>query len=95
MGYEYVSDNGPDSEGGGQWSPDEQKLHINCKGLQAARFGLKALCKDITDAYVRIMTDNQTTVPYIREMGAANHSKPMIWAETSGFGPTYEGSGSR
>jgi hypothetical protein len=51
---------------------EETKLHINCKELLAAWFGLRALCDDEKDCYIRIMSDNHTTVSFIREMGGSN-----------------------
>jgi hypothetical protein len=70
--------------GGCQWSAEEKTLHINCKELKAILFGLMALCKDVSNQHIRIMTDNMTCVSYVNKFGGtrsprANDIAREIW----------------
>jgi hypothetical protein len=81
MGFGYVLDG---LSGGGQWRDDEKDFHINCKELLAVLYGLQALCSEMRDCHTRVMSDNQTTVAYIREIGGsvsirANEIARNIW----------------
>ena len=56
---------------GGQFSLNEQQLHINVLELLAAFFGLKASAKN-SDTHVKILSENITTVYGINKMGSNN-----------------------
>ncbi len=74
FGYGYTNlDEGV--SGGGKWLPGEMEWHINVKELKAIEFGLKALCKNVKDAHVKVMSDNQCAVSYIREQGGSHSSQ--------------------
>jgi len=60
-----------DRAGGGEWSPEEAGMHINCLELTAALLALKSLCRR-QGCHVRLMIDNMTAVAYIREMGGSH-----------------------
>jgi hypothetical protein len=83
-GYGYANLETKTAGGGGEWHDSEKQCHINVKEMMAAEFGLKALCKDVTNKHIKIMSDNQTTVAYVREMGgsrslACNTVARAIW----------------
>lgn len=54
---------------GGQWSLEEQSLHINILELKACQLALLSLCKDTSYAHVKIFMDNTTSCSYIRKFG--------------------------
>ena len=58
---------------GGQFSLNEQQLHINVSELLAAFFALKAFVKN-SDTHVKILSDNTTTVYDINKMDSNNSS---------------------
>ena len=60
---------------GGRWSPQEAQLHINALELLAVFFGLKALCSSEHHCHMKVLSDNTTTVAYLRNMGGS-HSIP-------------------
>ena len=60
---------------GGRWSPQEVKLHINALELLAVFWGLKALCSSEHHCHIKVLSDNTTTVSYLRNMGGS-HSIP-------------------
>ena len=63
---------GPFSEGvstGDRWSPQEAQLHINALELLAVSFGLMALCSSEHHCHIKVLSDNTTTVAYLRDMG--------------------------
>ena len=69
---------------GGQWSIVEAKHHINYLELKAVLLGLQSLCKDYVNSHIKVMTDNTTTVAYIRNMGGSqsldcNEIARAIW----------------
>ena len=52
---------------------DKEKLqHINVLELQAVFFALKVFCKEITNAHVKVFSDNTTTVTYINNMDGSH-----------------------
>ena len=53
---------------GGQWSIIEARHHINYLELKAVLIGLQSLCKNYVNSHIKVMTDNTTTVAYIRNM---------------------------
>ena len=53
----------------GQWTVDEQELHINLKELMAVLYSLQKLCHDCSDCTIKVLTDNTTTMAYINGMG--------------------------
>ena len=60
---------------GGRWSPEEAQLHINALELLAVFWGLKALCPSEHHCHIKVLSDNTTTVSYLRNMGGS-HSTP-------------------
>ena len=60
---------------GGRWSPQEAQLHINALELLAVFLGLKALCSSEHHCHIKVLSDNTTTVAYLRNMGGS-HSIP-------------------
>ena len=57
---------------GGRWTSSEQSQHINYLELKAILLGLQSLCKEVTHAHLRVMTDNTTAVAYVRNMGGSH-----------------------
>ena len=55
----------------GRWSSLESMQHINYLEIKAILFGLKALCSHLHNCHVKILTNNQTTVTYLRNMGGS------------------------
>jgi hypothetical protein len=81
-GFGCVDDHGNRAQG--QWIGHEIELHINNKELLAVFYGLKSLCRDDSNIHIRIMSDNVTTVSYVRKMGGiksrkANDIAKDIW----------------
>ena len=64
----------------GRWSKDEAKLHINVLEMLAIEYALKAFENQICSKHVKIQSDNQCAVSYIRNMGG---SKSMICNDIS------------
>ena len=69
---------------GGAWSPDEQKLHINCKEMLAIYHGLRSFCKSIGGCHLRVLSDNKTAVSVLNKMGTVrspqcNALAKIIW----------------
>ena len=70
---------------GGPWGKDEADFHINYLEMKAVLLGLKSLCNNTTGKYIRVQSDNTTTVSYINEMGGiksvlCNDMAQTIWA---------------
>ncbi|CAB4007500.1 Transposon Tf2-6 poly [Paramuricea clavata] len=70
---------------GGEWSTVEKDHHINYLELRAVLFGLQSLCREISNAHVKVMTDNTTAVVYINNMGGSrsflcNDMAREVWA---------------
>ena len=68
----------------GKWNESQKALHINVLELQAVLNGLLTLCHDIHNSHIKILSDNATTVAYIRNMGgthslACNAIAQNIW----------------
>ena len=61
-----------DRSTGGRWTDKEKLQHINVLELQAVFFALKVFCKEITNAHVKVFSDNTTTVTYINNMGGSH-----------------------
>ena len=59
----------------GCWFNHEGDLHINCKELLGILFELKALCRDDRNTHIRVTTDNQTAMAYVRKMGGTHSPK--------------------
>lgn len=73
---------------GGRWLQSEEDDHINALELKAIYLGLRSLAK-ITNSHVKLLTDNNTALAYVRRMGGTksprcNEIAKMIWhwAET-------------
>jgi len=54
---------------GGSWSSTEINFHINVLELLAAYFTIRTFCTDMQNVHIKLMSDNQTTVAYINNMG--------------------------
>ncbi|CAC5372172.1 unnamed protein product [Mytilus coruscus] len=56
---------------GGQWSEEELNFsnNINYLELQAVFLGMKSFLNNLAGHYVKILSDNSTTVAYINNMG--------------------------
>ena len=55
---------------GGLFLAEESEYHINVLELMAVLFALKALCSHMSDVYIKILSDNSTTVHTINNMGS-------------------------
>ena len=56
---------------GGEWSTVEKDHYINYLEIRAVLFGLQSLCREISNAHVKVMTDNATAFAYINNMGGS------------------------
>ena len=54
---------------GGPWSPEEQKMHINCLELTAAMLAVQAFAKNRSGVSILLQLDNQTAVASINHLG--------------------------
>ena len=54
---------------GGPWSPEEQRMHINCLELTAAILAVQAFAKDRSGMSILLQLDNQTAVAYVNHLG--------------------------
>ena len=54
---------------GGDWSVQEQELHINVLELKACQLALLTFCKQEHNIHVQIFLDNSTSVSYINKLG--------------------------
>ena len=59
-----------DRKGGGRWSEEEQQCHINEQELTAVLFTLQAEFRTVSEAHVKVMSDNTTTVACINKQGS-------------------------
>jgi hypothetical protein len=66
---------------GGQWSADEQALHINVLELKACQLTLLCFCQTIKNKHVRIYTDNTTSCAYINKFGGKKHELNQLARE--------------
>ena len=57
-------------EGGGRWTEEEAKLHINALELTAALLSIQSLCSHKQGIHLRIATDNSTTLYAINKQGS-------------------------
>lgn len=76
-------------EAQGTWLEEERDWHINEKELLAVLFGLKALCTELNQVAIRVLSDNATTVSYINKMGGVrsprcNKIAHKIWCFCEG-----------
>jgi len=58
----------------GRWSHSESMCHINYLEIKAVLFGLQSLCSDLTHCNIKVLSDNQTAVSYLRNIGGT-HSR--------------------
>ena len=57
----------------GQWSPAETGQHINILELKAVFMGLQSqMCKEKQNCHIKILSDNTTTVSYLKNMGGTH-----------------------
>ena len=74
---------------GGRWSSSESVNHINYLELKAILMGLQSLCGEMNSTSIKVLSDNQTAVAYIKNMGGT-HSRPcnditreiMLWCKS-------------
>ena len=74
MGWGAVLD---DNRANSIWNIEEHSLHINCLELLAIYHGLRAICKNIDNKHIRVMTDNTTAYYYINKMGGTQSLKAI------------------
>ena len=67
LGWGCKSDD--ESSANGRWNATESTFHINCLELLAIFHALRALCAQMTDVHIRIVSDSSTAVYYIAKMG--------------------------
>jgi len=58
-----------DQTGGGRWSKQESKSHINVLELKAILLAIKTLKDEIKKSHVKILSDSSTAVCYVTNMG--------------------------
>ena len=58
-----------DQTGGGRWSKQESKSHINVLELGAILLSIKSPKNKIKNSHVKILSDSSTTVCYVTNMG--------------------------
>lgn len=76
----------------GRWSHSESMCHINYLEIKAVLFGLQSLCSDLTNCNIKVLSDNQTAVSYLRNMGGT-HSRDcneiaretLMWCKDRGI----------
>lgn len=76
----------------GRWSHSESMCHINYLEIKAVLFGLQSLCSDLTNCNIKVLSDNQTAVSYLRNMGGT-HSRDcneiaretLLWCKDRGI----------
>lgn len=68
---------------GGEWSAEDQTLHINILELKACQLTLQTFCKDMTHKQVRIYMDNTVSCSHITKFGERapelDHIAREIW----------------
>ena len=69
---------------GGQWSLEEQEMHINALELLAATLATRSFAKDQDHITILIRTDNVTTMAYINHLGGThspllNNLATQLW----------------
>ena len=72
-GWRAVIENSS-SAANGRWSSLETIYHINYLEIKAILFGFKSLCTQLHDCHVKVLTENQTAVTCLRNMGGS-HSR--------------------
>ena len=69
----------------GFWDKKMSQQHSNVRELTAVLVALKAFCSQVTGKHVQVLSDNITTVAYIKHMGSPipklNQIAKEIWAE--------------
>ena len=91
LGWGSVLD-GTTSSTGGRWSKSESLNHINYLELKAILLGLQSLCGDMNSTCIKVLSDDQTAVAYIKNMGGT-HSRPcnditreiLLWCKAKGL----------
>jgi len=79
----------------GRWSPQESAYHINYLEIKAVLFDLKSLCSKFKHCSIKVLSDNQTAVAYLRNMDGT-HSRDcnqitretILWCEDRGMSLT-------
>ena len=57
---------------GGRWSPEEKSFHINVLELLAVEYGLKSFQSVLYGKHVKVLSDNQCAVTYLKNMGGSH-----------------------
>ena len=60
---------------GGRWDHIEKEQSINVLECQAILFGLKAMCRDMSNTHLLVLSDNVTAVAYVNHMGGSHAPK--------------------
>ena len=93
-GWGSVIENSP-LVANGRWSYSESMCHINYLEIKAVLLGLQTLCTDLTNCNIKVLSDNQTAVSYLRNMGGT-HSRDcneiaretLLWCKDRGISLT-------
>ena len=75
-----------------RWSKSESLHHINYLELKTILLGLQSLCGDMHSTCIKVLSDNETAVAYIRNMGGT-HSRRfnniireiLLWRKAKGL----------
>jgi len=78
-----------------QWFHSESMCHINYLEIKAVLFGLQSLCSDLTNCNIKVLSDNQTAVSYLRNMGGTHSQdcneiarESLLWCKGRGISLT-------
>ena len=58
---------------GGQWSAKELEEHINYRELLAVWLGIQCFASNLTNAHIKILSDNTTAVAYVNNQGGTKN----------------------
>ena len=58
----------------GRWTASEASFHINYLELKAIQMGLRSFCSNLHNTHIKILSDNQTAVADMRNMGGTHSS---------------------
>ena len=90
-GWGSVIDNSS-TTANGRCSSQEIAYHITYLEIKAVLLGLKSLCSELKHCSIKVLSDNQTTVVYLRNMGGThsrdcNHitRETILWCKERGI----------
>ena len=72
-GWGSVIDN-TSTTANGRWSPQESLYRINYLKIKVVLFGLKTLCSNFKHCSIKVFSDNQSAIAYLRNMDGT-HSR--------------------